>query len=162
MSRSHGEGHFVFAVVVKGVTGVLAAGGFAVAKVPFVVRDFLSRWIGGRGASELHGLAFANCGEGEVGGRHGIHFDKFGFCAARFAAHSDGAGVNAGHIHGAVRDGRILLGGAEPVRSRPAKGGSRLVLCGQVDGLTHAVRTAAVHQWRQDAAVGGAGAHVFK
>ena len=42
------------------------------------------------------------------------------------------------------------------------EGGSYLVLRGQLDGLAHAVRASAIHQRRQNAAVGGAGADILE
>ena len=162
IARTHVEGHFIVASSGIGVAGVGFVAGLAIAKVPSVTTNLLSSWVGGRGAGKLYRGTFASGYVGEVGSRHGTHFDVFCLRATRFAAHTDGASVNASHLHGAVRDGGVLLIGEETVGTTPSEAGTRLVLCRQVDGLPHAIGTAAIHQGRQDATVGGAGTNVFK
>ena len=64
-------------------------------------------------------VALTNRGIGEVGGRHGVD-DHFGGGTVGLATHSDGAGVDASHGHGAVRAGGVLLVRAEGGRTGPA------------------------------------------
>ena len=67
------------------------------------------------------------------------------------------AGVSASHVQGAVGTAGANTCGGVAVGAGPGIGGACLLVHGQVDGLTHAVRAVVVHDAGQDATVGGAG-----
>ena len=152
----YGQSHLVGAGIGVSVVGVLSCSRLSIAKVPLVAADVLAARAGGGSAGELCGLPNANVGGSEAGMRLSIHHDGLSGSTIALVAHGDGASVGACHGQGAVGARGILQVRGETSRTSPTIRGTRLTVGNQVDGFAHAVRTAAIHQRRQDAAVGAA------